>query len=153
MGKHPTIFYSKDPDEQERKVDDYIDNLKEAGLTDIVVLTCSTEERTIFSNVLSRDSDGTKWKQSNIPFCTCRKFKGLEADAVILVDVSSQIWAGNEDRSGLLFYTGASRAKQELRIVCDMGEDDFPDVLEAMGVRARRKPFAEFKKKVNAIVG
>lgn len=83
-----------------------------------------------------------------------------KADAVILVDVSMRTWAeGHSDensctrRPGLLFYTGASRAKQELRIVCNMGEDDFEETMAAMGIRARRRPFNEFKKKVNAVVG
>lgn len=161
-GRHPTVFYSKNPMEQEGKIDRYIEDLKKLGLTDIVILTCDTEEGSVFASTgaLRKGEDGTKWKRSNVPFTTCRKFKGLEADAVILVDVSMQTWAEEHScensctrRPGLLFYTGASRAKQELRIVCNMSEDDFGETIAAMGIRARRRPFNEFKKKVNAVVG
>jgi len=76
--------------EQEGKIDQYIEDLKKLGLTDIVILTCDTEEGSVFASTgaLRKGEDGTKWKRSNVPFTTCRKFKGLEADAVILVDVS-----------------------------------------------------------------
>ena len=55
-------------------------------------------------------------------FTTIRKFKGLEADAVILIDVTVDTFISEEMRRD--FYVGISRAKQHLYIVADMTPDD-----------------------------
>lgn len=47
---------------------------------------------------------------------------------------------------GLLFYTGASRAKHELRVVCDMDEDGCGKLLGRLGINAGRKPVSRFAK-------
>ena len=79
----------------------------------------------------------------------------MEADAVILIDVDESLW--NEPTlpfqpdSGLLFYTGASRAKYELRIAAQMDENGCARVLEALGVEGRRKPVARLAKQLNAV--
>lgn len=57
-----------------------------------------------------------------ILFTTIRKFKGLEADAVILVDVTVDTFISEEMRRD--FYVGISRAKQYLYVVADMTSDD-----------------------------
>ena len=121
-GSVPKLYHSTSVNEQIILVDKCISELRESGLKDIVILTCKTEERSILSSALSGEKASRKWKNSHIPFISCRRFKGLEADAVILTDVTSELWAEFEDGSygakpGLLFYTAASRAKHELRII------------------------------------
>ena len=80
----------------------------------------------------------------------------MEADAVILTDVTSDLWAEFEDdaygaKPGLLFYTAASRAKHELRIVCDMDEDDFQEAAEIMNIPSRRNALKSFARRINAL--
>ena len=41
---------------------------------------------------------------------------------------------------GTLFYTAASRAKHELRIVCSMDADECNKTLELMGEKANKRP-------------
>ncbi|MDL2274271.1 NERD domain-containing protein [Oscillospiraceae bacterium OttesenSCG-928-G22] len=83
----------------------------------IVVLTAKTEERSLLAGV---DKIG-KWplvgsrKESGILFTTARKFKGLEAAVIIVVDVDTATFGTPEERN--LFYVGASRAKDFLEIV------------------------------------
>lgn len=156
-GAVPKMAASLDADKQVGFVDKYIAELKELGLTDIVVLTCKTEETSIVSSAFAGVQGSKHWRNTRIPVFSCRRFKGLEADAVILVDVTADLWVeyGSDSiykpKPGLIFYTGSSRAKHELRIVCDMGPDDFVEVIEEMKITSRRNPAKAFAKQINAL--
>lgn len=153
-GGAPQFYSSSFVEQQEQFIDVQIESLRERGLKDIVILTCRTERTTIFSHCLM-GADRKTWKKTRVPVFSCRRFKGLEADAVILVDVDSNLW--NEPRHkydpgpGLIFYTGASRAKYELRIVCNMNETECQDVLRALGATGTRKPVSKLAKQLNAV--
>ena len=155
-GSVPKLYHSTSVDRQIDLVDKCITELQQSGLKDIVILTCKTEEKSILSNALGGEKANRNWKGSHIPFISCRRFKGLEADAVILTDVTSDLWAEFEDdaygaKPGLLFYTAASRAKHELRIVCDMDEDDFQEAAEIMNIPSRRNALKSFARRINAL--
>ena len=156
-GAVPKMVSSQDADQQIGFVDKYIAELKGSGLNDIVVLTCKTEESSIVSSAFAGTEGSKHWRSTKIPVYSCRRFKGLEADAVILVDVTADLWVeyGNDSiykpKPGLIFYTGASRAKHELRIVCDMGPDDFAEVIEEMRIASKRNPAKAFAKQINAL--
>lgn len=68
---------------------------------------------------------------------TCRKFKGLEADAVILIDVYKEdlINQGN-----LVFYVGASRARFHLYMISDLNQNDCNEIINYLGLPKRRRP-------------
>lgn len=153
-GSAPVLFASKSESELEEFVDDQIAELKSRGLDDVVVLTCKTEHSSQFAHTF-RGRGPAFWKSTKVPVHSCRKFKGLEADAVVLIDVDESLWDEPElpfqPDPGLLFYTGASRAKYELRIAAHMDEDACVRVLEALGVEGRRKPVARFIKQLNAV--
>ena len=104
------------------QLDKLITKLKEEGYRDIVILTCGTEETSAFFEYIK---DG-KYKNKT-KFTTCRKFKGLEADVIILVDVNKDTFC---DDNVLLFYVGASRARIQLDILTTMSESDCVDVLK-----------------------
>lgn len=157
-GTSPILFASADPAEQAAFVDGEIEALRADGIDDIVVLTCKTEQKSALSPYAGdgewRGARG-RWAGEGVRFLTCRRFKGLEADAVILVDVDEDGWAEDlsdpfRPSSGVLFYTGATRARHELRIVCDMDEAGCDGVLAALGVEGRRKPFRLLAKRLNA---
>ncbi len=153
-GGDPLLFASLSIEALESFVDRQIELLREKGLDDIVILTCKTESSSRFASLFT-DSNPACWKRSKVPVHSCRKFKGLEADAVILVDVDPSLWdepiMPYQPDPGLLFYTGASRAKFELRIACEMDEAGCARVLEALGVEGRRKPIARLAKQLNAV--
>lgn len=58
----------------------------------------------------------------NIKITNCADFKGLEADAVILIDVDKGTF--NTQKICNRFYVAASRAKFNLYIICDMTQED-----------------------------
>ena len=62
-------------------------------------------------------------------FTTCRKFKGLEADAVILLDVDKTTF---EPENVLVFYVGTSRARIKLEITAILSDNDCKDILTSI---------------------
>ncbi len=92
-----------------------------------------------------------EWGTTKVPVYSCREFKGLEADVVFLVDVDRQVWEQDykyQAPPGLLFYTGASRAKFQLYVAGEMSEDEAADVVDILlGVdnRHRRRAFIQLE--------
>lgn len=75
---------------------------------------------------------------------TCRKFKGLEADVVILLDVDRNTF---EQDNVLIFYVGTSRARIKLEITAILNDDDCKEILTSVlnyqgKVRRAKKDFA-----------
>ena len=83
-------------------------------------------------------------------FSTCRKFKGLEADAIILLDVTSDIF---EEENALIYYVGTSRARLWLDMLTTMDDEACTDVLQsAFEKRGHIKnPKRELASAINAL--
>lgn len=87
-------------------------------------MTCKTETTSIMSNFVN---DG-KYRNKYL-FTTCRKFKGLEADVVILLDVDRNTF---EQDNVLIFYVGTSRARIKLEITAILNDDDCKEILTSV---------------------
>lgn len=96
-------------------VDSAIDALLADGINDIVILSCKTEE----SSSLKDKVKSGKYRNKYL-FTTCRKFKGLEADAVILIDVDDTTF---NPKNVQLYYVGTFRARIRLDIVAMLSDD------------------------------
>ena len=70
-------------------------------------------------------------------FSTYRKFKGLDAAAVILVDVGRNAFVG--PHGAMPFYEGASRARQRLVVFADMDDGDCREVVKVFENAPARK--------------
>ena len=107
---------------------------------EIVLISCAPEgdghSRLERSLKVNADTDDKRFNQV-YPFTTYRKFKGLDAAAVVLVDVGKDAFAGNHD--ALPFYEGASRARQKLVVFAEMDETDCAFVLDAFAAAGRYK--------------
>ena len=85
-----------------------------------------TEKQSIINN-LAKDG-----KYKNCTFTTCRKFKGLEAEIVILLDVDENTFEKeivDEDENRMLFYVGTSRAKQHLHVITSLTNEQCVNIL------------------------
>lgn len=102
------------------KVENIVKELKTDGISDVVVLSCKSEKKSLLPEDLKKEL------LCNKLFTTCRRFKGLEADAVILVDVDGDSF---DEEAVQHFYVGSSRARLRLEIVTTMDEDDCTRVL------------------------
>lgn len=153
LGAPPLMFVSPYQEQQEAYVDSQIRQLKDSGLNDIVVITCKTLSGSNFTRCFTRTPNANRWKNQNVPVHTVRKFKGLEAEAVILIDVDQTLWEAPsinyEPDPGTLFYTAASRARHELRIVCNMDSDACNHTLTLMSEKTNRRP----EKKLANVLG
>lgn len=126
------------------KVEDIINRLKVENISDIIILTYKTEEKSALAEYIHNG------KYNGIKFTTCRKFKGLEADAVILVDVDGNVF-GEEHK--LLYYVGTSRARLVLDIVTDMDDFECENVLQSVIKYNKKikKPKRELAMALNAV--
>ena len=122
-----------------------IDNILEEGFKDVIILTCKTEERSLLKNKIKNGYYRNKYR-----FTTCRKFKGLEADAVILIDVDGESFNQN---NVLIYYVGTSRARLRLDIITMLSDEDCLDILQNILKKTGkiRKPRRELASSLNAI--
>ena len=143
-GAPAKIHFCNDTDDELQRLETVIESVKSDGYNDIVILTCATEETSIFSEYVCNGKYKNKYM-----FTTCRKFKGLEADAVILVDVSLKTF--REDV--LVYYVGASRARLRLDVLAVISDEEcntvLKDILNYSG--KIRRPKKDFASALNAI--
>lgn len=127
------------------ELDMTIDNILAEGFKDIVILTCKTED----SSLLKSEIKGGRYR-NKYRFTTCRKFKGLEADAVILIDVDGESF--NPDNV-LIYYVGTSRARLRLDVITMLSDEDCLDILQntLKSTGKIRKPRRELASALNAI--
>lgn len=104
------------------ELDVALDRFHAEGFNDVVILTARTEAE----SVLSRKVRDGKYRKK-FSFSTCRKYKGLESDVIILIDVDRTTF---DDEHVLLFYVGTSRARTRLEIIADLSDDDCQAILQ-----------------------
>jgi hypothetical protein len=128
----PRMYILKDKSGLLEALDARISQYVQAGIPreQIVVLTMKTTSSSLIApgdyrlsrkNVLSTEQCNGK-----ILFTTVRKFKGLEADTVICVDVDATTFETDRNRNA--FYVGSSRAKLFLEVLSVLPSDD--DVID-----------------------
>jgi hypothetical protein len=119
-------------------LDKYVDD----ELEDIVILTPNTFEYCCLADRFSEDSDVNgsycyyEYNGKKFRLTTCIKFKGLEADAIVMIDLDKQSFSG---KRGLEFYVGSSRAKIRLDLVCNLSAADYYEVVHELDPNAPKK--------------
>lgn len=120
-GRPAKIRFCESDEEVLTQLDEATKELLADGYKDIVVLSCKTEQRGILSQCTQNGLYQNRYLAT-----TCRKFKGLEADCIILTDVDRSTFSGQDV---LLYYVGASRARLRLEIIIKMSDTDCEEVL------------------------
>lgn len=146
VGVNPRLYMYSEEETAILKLDELLLEMKSEGYTDIVILTSKTENNSILTSHIINGKYKNQYRVS-----TCRKFKGLEADAVVLMDVDKSTF--NEDNV-LLYYVGTSRAKFKLDIFAKLSEEECKDLLLNSGLfsnmKKAKKPQRDFAKALNA---
>lgn len=132
-GDIPAIKFYSEPNEAENIVENFIKEVKAEGLglENIVILSAKTIDKTEID--INKSYAGTRLstekEEGKVLFTTIRKFKGLEADAVLIVDASMSGLISNEQKK--LLYVGSSRAKSFLNIAMkeDVNTNDMGDYM------------------------
>lgn len=93
-------------------------------LNQIVILTTKTIESSILNNIkkIGKYSISHTVNEDAILFTTARKFKGLEADVILLVDIDAEQF--NREEAKRVFYVATSRAKSFLEIIPTLSDEE-----------------------------
>ncbi len=124
-GPEPHMIVVEDKEKQITCLNQAIDELRKASYDNIVILTMNSMDNSILSQEAEKLPGGDyyryyRYNGKDYMFSTCSKFKGLEADAIIMVDVN----ASSFDEKAMYFYVGTSRARIRLEIIANMSMDD-----------------------------
>ncbi len=150
VGVPAKLHFCQDEESVLGALDDTLDALLGDGIENIVILTCKKETESVLAAYIENGSYPAGKKK--IRFTTCRKFKGLEADAVILVDVDKDTFLGNDGQNVLLYYVGTSRARLRLDILTTLDNDACLRVLESLGKTDRvKRPQRDLARALNAL--
>ena len=109
-------------------LDKAIGGILESGITNIQIISCAPLGCSALEEYLINNGNYL-YRKKEIAFTTCRKFKGLEADAVILIDVDYNTICDQNK----LFYVGASRARLDLYIVCNLSDEECTKIIQEYG--------------------
>ncbi len=121
IGEKPKFHILRTKEEAISSIGSIIRSYTDEGIKkeQIVILTVRNTTTSILNGLssvagyrLCSDKEETR---SGILFTTTKRFKGLEADVVILVDLDEDSFDSFESRN--LYYVGASRAKHFLEMV------------------------------------
>ncbi len=163
--KKPIMYNSEDEQKQiinlEMILQQCIDNKIEESQVEI--LTVKTIESSILSKsdklkqVTEEDYENYNndyekkyeykycYKGKEFDFTTCRKYKGLEAKVIILIDITPNIFNGTMNRS--IIYVGATRAKNRLYMISNISPDGWERIADDLNLNyAKPKtPFVAVK--------
>ena len=149
VGVPVKLHFCKDAESVLGALDETLDGLLSEGIENIVILTCKKESDSCLADYLENGEYPAGKKK--ILFTTCRKFKGLEADAVIMVDVDESTFLGNDGQNVLLYYVGASRARLHLDILTTLDATGSNMVLESLKKETSKRPQRDLARALNAV--
>lgn len=134
-GTKPCLFINKEPNQVKENLARLIRKYTDQGINkkEIVILTVKTEETSMLSGMVSVGtySLSSEINTGKILFTSARKYKGLEAKVVILVDVDEKTFFSEEERR--VFYVGASRAKHYLDIFSCVNDTKLVEIASLVG--------------------
>ena len=148
LGDIPEIGFTLEKNTTVELLNDEIDKYINAGYRNITLLTCKTEETSIIADCC-KDSK-YNYKRGYIKFTTCRKFKGLESDVVIVVDIDKSIF--NDAQGEQLMYVGTSRARYKLSCIINLSENDCLELMEKRNIKYNKNILKSFATAFNAKV-
>ena len=134
VGDSPEMYFADDVNQTVLTLNAIIEKVWAEDYTDIQILTCKTEQSSIISDECS--TGVYLYKTKKIPFTTCRKYKGLEADVIIMVDLNNDTFDKNVEQ---VMYVGSSRARYKLSLICNLSERGCEYYLEKHSAKKGKK--------------
>ena len=120
-----------------------LDQDRSDGLSDVVILSqgplqyASISEQLVSDKDIDDPYDYYMHKGKRYRVATCITFKGLEADAIVLINLDKNSFTGERGRE---FYVGTSRAKCKLDMVCVLNADDYYAIVSEIDKDAPNRP-------------
>ena len=147
MGELPEIGFCLTKEETIELLNSEISRYIDAGYNSVTILTCKTEESSIISECC-KDSK-YNYKRGYVKFTTCRKFKGLESDAIIVIDIDKDTFDAQGEQ---LMYVGTSRARFKLSCIVNLSEEECIQLMDDKGIKRNRNTLKSFATAFNAKV-
>ena len=133
-GEKPILYISDNVESIKRIIEEEITKYKneKISLKRIVILTVKTEKKSILSNIneIGIYNICHDLEKKGILFTTARKYKGLESDVVIIIDIDKNTFEDEMERR--VFHVAISRAKVYLSCIARLNEIDKLDVCEKL---------------------
>lgn len=123
-GDLPKMCFCVEKESFVKTLNSIIDEYVDSGFNDITILTCKTEDTSIISEYCKNSK--YKYQRGYVRFTTCRKFKGLESDIVIVIDIDKDTFNTVGEQ---LMYVGTSRARYMLTSIISLNEDECKQIL------------------------
>lgn len=131
-GDMPKICFVNDRNSAISSIEKLIKEYKNKGFknNEITILTTKTENESILNGqeYIADNKIVKEMDNENILFTTSKKFKGLESNAVILIDLDENTFIDEGKKRN--FYVAASRAKQILDIVVIASKEEIDNIAE-----------------------
>lgn len=147
----PVMHISSSEEVSISQINRVLDKYEENEVTDIVLLTPGLVNNCCIADLLV-EGNGEEfgyylysYKDKKYRVSTCRKFKGLEADAVIMMDLNKDSFIG---KRGLEFYVGTSRAKKRLDLICELNDEDYSSIVASLDPNAPKMKNAMMMRQV-----
>ena len=139
------MFIVKSHDEAKIALDQTIQECIADGIEDIQILTCTHLDKSSLHDFWQDTRYGNdklyRYSGKEIPVTTALRFKGLEADVIILTDFNPSLFnpqqGSNSWETAFSPYVGTSRARLRLIVIANMTEEECKEALEKMGKLAR----------------
>ncbi|MDC7278059.1 NERD domain-containing protein [Butyrivibrio fibrisolvens] len=144
QGDSTEMYYADGCEESYDIIQNCIESCERENINDIVILTCAPK---VEDSIMFKFVKGDKLLISNkkYTFTTCKKYKGLEADAVILIDITFSMMNSDDVN---LFYVGCSRAKNRLFMLSPMSDEQLKEIYRVFKKKKAsnnaKKSFATF---------
>lgn len=136
----------------EREIlDDVLESLENIGVKETILLTPGAiSESCIYecSKKSTNPNDAYVYYMhgdKEYRLTTCIKYKGLEADAVVMLDLTKNSFEGEK---GMEFYVGTSRAKRHLHMIGSFTNDELKELAHSLDENAPVKDDPRIMKKV-----
>lgn len=138
-GEPPNFYFSSEGVSPKDCLDEILSDLRGKGVdpSQTVILTCGSQRANLFRGQdLARfvtcggdhnDVQMFHFGCRDYRVFTCRQYKGLEADAVVLVDVNKETLCDAQQRMN--FYVGASRARLHLEVLTTLSVEECRETL------------------------
>ena len=150
-GDMPKFYICDNLEKGKKKLSDLISQYRNHGYAyeQICIITVKTDNNSILTGVDKVGEhriESTRGK-GHVLFTTARKFKGLESDVIIIIDVDAETFADEESKR--LFYVGASRAKHYLDIIYIGDSKDMKDMVANISDKRYPTPFIGIARSLN----
>lgn len=128
-GETSNFYIYNTVDELKTKLSNLVDKVSKETGNDRVIISCAdslkvSDLKDVITNEFGVNIVKMNGKKTKI--FTCPTFKGLEADDVIVTDISNEIF----DINNKSFYVAASRAKKRLFILINQNNVNFKEIID-----------------------